>query len=52
VGAFHSATSTIKLVLKNVSPDTHWIVRRLPTDGGKRIKMQLLDTADMDENDY
>jgi hypothetical protein len=46
VGAFHSATSAIESVLKNVSPNTHWIVRRLVTAGGKRIKKQLLGTVD------
>jgi hypothetical protein len=38
--------STIEWELKNVSPNTHWIARRLATSGGKRIKMWLLGMAD------
>jgi hypothetical protein len=44
VGAFHSATGAIESVLKDVSPVTHSIARRLATAGGKRIKMRLLGT--------
>jgi hypothetical protein len=45
VGASHSAMSAIESALKNVSPNTHWIVHRLATAGGKRIKMWLLGMA-------
>jgi hypothetical protein len=45
VGAFHSATGTIESTLKNVSPDAHWIARRLATAGSKHIKMRLLGTV-------
>jgi hypothetical protein len=34
VGAFHSATGAIESALKYVSPDAHWIARRIATTGG------------------
>jgi hypothetical protein len=45
VGAFHSAPGAIESMLKNVSPNAHWIERRLATAGGKHIKMRLLSTV-------
>jgi hypothetical protein len=45
VGASHSAIGAIESALKNVSPDTHWIARRLATAGSKRIKMRLLGNS-------
>jgi hypothetical protein len=38
VGTSHSATGAIESALKYMSPDAHWIARRLATAGGKRIK--------------
>jgi hypothetical protein len=45
VGASHSATSTIKSALNNVSLDAHWIACHLATAGSKRIKIRLLGTV-------
>jgi hypothetical protein len=44
VGTSHSATGAIKSALKYVSPDAHWIARRLVTAGGKLIKVRPLST--------
>jgi hypothetical protein len=38
VGTSHSATGAIESALKYVSPDAHWIARRLATAGGKTYK--------------
>jgi hypothetical protein len=38
VGTSHSATGAIESALKHVSPDAHWIARRLATAGGKTYK--------------
>jgi hypothetical protein len=48
VGTSHSATGAIESALKYVSPDAHWIARRLATAGGKRIKMRPLSAIDTD----
>jgi hypothetical protein len=34
----HSATGAIESALKYVSPDAHWIARRMATAGGKTYK--------------
>jgi hypothetical protein len=44
-GTSHGATGAIESGLKYVSPDAHWIARRLATAGGKRIKTRPLSTA-------
>jgi hypothetical protein len=45
VGTSHSATDAIKSALKYVSPDDHWISRRLATASGKCIKMRPLSAV-------
>jgi hypothetical protein len=45
VGTSHSATGAIESALKYMSPDAHWIARRLATAGGKCIKTRPLSTA-------
>jgi hypothetical protein len=51
VGTSHSATGAIESALEYVSPDTHWIERRLATAGGKRIKMLPLSAIETDHSD-
>jgi hypothetical protein len=51
VGTSHSATGAIESALKYVSPDAHWIARRLATAGGKCIKMRPLSAIDTDHSD-
>jgi hypothetical protein len=49
VGTSHSATGAIESALKYVSPDAHWIARRLATAGGKRIKTRPLSAIDTEK---
>jgi hypothetical protein len=51
VGTSHSATGAVESALKYVSPDAHWIARRLATAGGKHIKTRPLSAIDTDHSD-
>jgi hypothetical protein len=52
VGTSHSATGANESALKYVSPDDHWIARRLATAGGKRIKTRPLSTIATSTTSY